>query len=70
MKGVLKRFLKGPFGEKSFTEKKSRNAEKTERGALWSSPVLYVTQETFLAQFLGPTGTIWRLLKILVELLG
>ena len=30
-----------------------------------SRPVLSVTQEAFLVQFLGPTGTIWRLLKIL-----
>ena len=43
---------------------KSRIPEKTERGTLRSRPVLYVTRETFLAQFLGPTGTIWRLLKI------
>ena len=35
------------------------------RKNLWSRPVLYVTRETFLVQFLGPTGTIWRLLKIL-----
>ena len=53
-----------PLGKK-FPEEKSRNTEKTERGSLWSRPVLYVTRETFLVQFLGPTGTIWRLLKIL-----
>ena len=55
----------GPFGENVFPKKKSRNAKKTERGILWSRPVLYVTRETFLVQFLGPTGTIWRLLKCL-----
>ena len=54
----------GPF-EKKISRKKSRNAEKTERGTLWPRPVLYVTRETFLVQFLGPTGTIWRLRKIL-----
>ena len=35
-----------------------------------SRPVLYVTQETFLVQFLGPTGTIWRLLEILYNFWG
>ena len=54
--------LKGdPLGKKITEE--SRNAEKTEY--LWSRPVLYVTRETFLVQFLRPTGTIWRLRKIL-----
>ena len=28
-----------------------------------SRPVLYVTLETFLVHFLGPTGTVWCLLK-------
>ena len=46
-----------PFGE-FFSEKNSRNAEKTERETLWSPLILYVTGETFLVQFLGPTGTI------------
>ena len=57
----------GPFGGKKF-EKKSHSAETNLFGLLrylWSPPVLYVTPETFLVQFLGPTGTIWRLLKIL-----
>ena len=50
--------LKGdPLGN-IFFPKKSRNAEKTERGTFWSRPVLYVTRETFLVQFLGPTGAI------------
>ena len=31
-----------------FSRKKSRNAEKTEKGTLPSRPVLYVTRETFL----------------------
>ena len=39
--------------------------EKLNEGTLWFRPVLYVTRETFLGQFLEPTGTIWRLLKIL-----
>ena len=47
----------GIFFDKSRTVPKKRT--------LWSRPVLYVTRETFLVQFLGPTGTFWRLLKIL-----
>ena len=35
----------GPFGELLFRVKKSHNAEKTERGPLWSRPVWYVTRE-------------------------
>ena len=50
--------MKGAFrGEKSRTVPK--------KWTLSSRPVLYVTRETFLVQFLGPTGTFWRLLKIL-----
>ena len=50
----------------SFSPKKSHSVEKKLKGGtVWSRPVLYVTRETFLVQFLGPTGTIWRLLKIL-----
>ena len=46
-------------------ENKSRNAEKKLKGdPLVSSGVVF-TRETFLVQFFGPTGTIWRLLKIL-----
>ena len=48
---------------KSFIFEKSRTVPK--KWTLWSRPVLYVTRETFLVQFLGPTGTFWRLLKIL-----
>ena len=45
---------------------KSRTVpKKSKGGTFWSRPVLYVTRETFLVQFLGPTGTLWRLLKIL-----
>ena len=45
---------------------KSLNAEKNLKTKnLLSRPVLYVTRETFLVQFLEPTGTFWRLLKIL-----
>ena len=50
---------------KQFFEKKSHRAEKNLKGAVWSRPVLYVTRESFLVQFLGVRGTIWRLLKIL-----
>ena len=49
-------------------QKKSKSRtvpKKSKGGTLWSRPVLYVTRETFLVQFFGPTGTIWRLLKIL-----
>ena len=49
-------------GEKSFFEKRRTVPKKW---TLWSRMVLYVTRETFLVQFLGPTGTFWRLLKIL-----
>ena len=51
----------GPFWGKFFPEK----SRCQKRGILWSRPVLYVTRETFLVQLLGPTGTIWRFLKIL-----
>ena len=37
-------------------------------GILWSRPVLYVTQETFLVQFLGPTGAIKTFVEPLIEL--
>ena len=35
----------GPFEEKLFSKKKSRSAEKNERGSLWSRPVWYVTRK-------------------------
>ena len=35
----------GPFGVNFFFEKKSRSAEKNERGTLWSRPVWYVTRK-------------------------
>ena len=58
----LQKIEGGPFvGKKVF--EKSRTVPK--KWTLWSRPVLYVTRETFLVQFLGPTGTFWRLLKIL-----
>ena len=51
--------LKGAYWGKLFRKKKSRNLEKkTERGDPLASPVLYVTRETFLVQFPGPTGAI------------
>ena len=51
-------------------EKKSRNAEKTERGTPLVPSGIVFTRETFLVQFLGSTGTIWRLLKILYNFWG
>ena len=38
--------------------------KKLKGGPLWSRPVLYVTLETFLVQFPGPTGAS----ELLVEL--
>ena len=57
--------LKSDLFGKIFSEEVSKCRNKTERETLWSRPVLYVMQETFLVQFRGPTGTICRLLKIL-----
>ena len=51
-------------------EKSLTMPKKTERKILWSSPVLYVTRETFLVQFLGPTRTIWRHLKSFCRTFG
>ena len=45
--------------------KKGLAMPKTERGDPVVSSGIVFTRETFLVQFLGPTGTIWRLLKIL-----
>ena len=59
--------MKGdPLG-KIFPKKGLAMPKKTERGActFWSRPVLYVTHETFMVQFLGPTDTIWHIPKIL-----
>ena len=42
--------------------------KKTERRTLWSRPVLYVTRETLLIQFPGPTGAIQNFVELLVEL--
>ena len=39
--------------KKKTFEKSFAMPKKTERGTLWSYPVLYVTQEDFLVQFLG-----------------
>ena len=45
----LQKIAGEPFGEKYFPEKKvSQCRTKTERGTIWSRPVLYVTRETFL----------------------
>ena len=55
-----------PFGQKKI-EKKSHSTEKNLKGDPLVSLVLYVTRETFFVQFLGPTGTIWRLLKSLLK---
>ena len=46
-----------------FFEEKSHNDEKTERGTLWSLPVLYVTRKkrkTLLVQFARPNDSIWN----------
>ena len=53
------------IGEMGTVKKRLAMPKKTERGTLWSHPILYVTPETFLIQFLRPTCTIWLLLKIL-----
>ena len=57
--------LKGGLFEKKIPKKYRDATKKLKGGTLWSRPVLYVMRETFLVQFLGPTGTIWSLLKIL-----
>ena len=69
-----KKLMGGPFGENIFPKKSLAMPKKTER---WDPLVLsgivcyagnlfgYVTWETFLVQFLGQTGTIWRLRKML-----
>ena len=64
-----KKTERGTLWEIFFSGKKSRNAE-TERGnpSVLFGVVCYAGN--ILARFLGPTGTIWRLLKILVKLLG
>ena len=54
-----------PFGKINFSKKSLAVPKKMKGGTLWSRSVLYVTLETLLVQFLGPTGTFWRLLKIL-----
>ena len=46
----------GPFGEKFFSEKKSHNAEKTERGY---GMLRGKTGKTFLVEFARPNGAIW-----------
>ena len=54
-----------------FFEKSRTVPKKSRGGTFWSRPVLYVTRETFLVQFLGPTGTFWGLqnfVELLVEL--
>ena len=58
-------------GEKIFLKKILTVPKKSKGGTFWSRPVLYVTRETFLVQFLWPTGTFWGLLnfvELLVEL--
>ena len=54
----LQKKWRGPFGE-FFPTKSLAMPKKTERGTLWPLPVSYVTRETFLVQFLRPTGTIF-----------
>ena len=56
---------------KNFFEKKSHSAEKNLKGDLLVSSGIVCYVETFLVQFLGPTGTFWDLLnfvELLVEL--
>ena len=53
----------GPFVGKFIFEKNRTVPKKSKGGTFWSRPVLYVTRETFLVQFLGPTGTFWGLLN-------
>ena len=50
---------------KKNSQKSLAMPNKTEGGTLWSRPVWYVTWETFLVQFIGPTGIIWCFPKIL-----
>ena len=47
----------GPL-RKKFPKKVAMPKKKLKRGTLWPHPVLYVTRETVLVQFLVPTGTI------------
>ena len=54
----------GPFRGEFFFEKSRTVLKKSKGGTFWSRPVLYVTRETFLVQFLGPTGTFWGLLNL------
>ena len=56
--------LKGVLWGKVFFRKKVATRGVT----LWSRPVLYVTRETFLVQFIGPTGAIQNFVELLVEL--
>ena len=61
-----------PFVGKIFLWKKSRTVPKKSKGrTFWSRPVMFVTRETFLVQFLGPRGIFWgssEFCRILVEL--
>ena len=51
--------IKGePFGEKFLPNKNLARPKKLKERALWSRPVFYVTRETFMVQFPGPTGAI------------
>ena len=63
----LQKIEEGPF-RGIFFEKSRTVPKKSKGGTFWSRPALSVTQETFLVQFLGPTGTFWGLLNF-VELL-
>ena len=53
----------GPFGEKKFSGKKSRSAEKNWKGGPFGLPgygmVHGKTGETFLVQFARPNSAIW-----------
>ena len=67
----LQKIERGPFREEFFFEKSRTVPKQSEGGTFWSRTVLYVTRETFLVQFLGPTGTFWgplNFVELLVEL--
>ena len=67
----LKKIEGTPFRWEIFFLKSRTVPKKFKGGIFWSRPVLYVTREIFLVQFLEPTGTFWGLLnfvELLVEL--
>ena len=61
---LQKKLKGGPFGGKKL---KSRTVPKKSKGGPFGLVRYYcmLRGKPFLVQFLGPTGTTWRLLKIL-----